>query len=81
MLELQFQLMREDPEGLWRDPCALQPTGAREYHVRRSSMDGRTNAEMFLVTGNIEVLESTWLYIAQTKDFGWSHSPWGITPL
>ncbi len=71
MLELQFQLMREDPEGLWRDPCALQPDGAREYHVRRSSLDGRTNAEMFLVTGNVEALESTWLYVAQTKDYDW----------
>lgn len=71
MLELQFQLMREDPEGLWRDPCALQPDGAREYHVRRSSMDGKTNAEMFLVTGNVEVLESTWLYVAQTQELDW----------
>jgi hypothetical protein len=71
MLELQFQLMREDPEGLWRDPCALQPNGVREYHVRRSSMDRKTNAEMFLLTGNVEVLESAWLYTAQSKNFAW----------
>ena len=35
MLELQLRLMREDPIGLWRDPCAVQPNGDREYHVRR----------------------------------------------
>ena len=31
-------------------------------------MDGSENAVMFLVTGNIEVLESIWLYVARTKD-------------
>ena len=35
MIELQLRLMREDPAGLWRDPCAVQPNGDREYHVRR----------------------------------------------
>ena len=53
MIELQFKLMVEDPEKLWRDPCAIQPDGTREYHVRRNSIDAKTNAEMFLVTGNI----------------------------
>jgi hypothetical protein len=71
MLELQLRLMREDPIGLWRDPCAVQPNGDREYHVRRGSMDGSENAVMFLVTGNIEVLESIWLYVARTKDLEW----------
>ncbi|GAA1980392.1 hypothetical protein [Microbacterium pumilum] len=71
MIELQLRLMREDPIGLWRDPCAVQPNGDREYHVRRGSMDGSENAVMFLVTGNIEVLESIWLYVARTKDLSW----------
>ena len=71
MLELQLRLMREDPTGLWRDPCAVQPNGDREYHVRRNSMDRTENAVMFLVTGNIEVLESIWLYVARTKDVDW----------
>ena len=31
MLELQLKLMAEDPEQLYRDPCALQPNGVREY--------------------------------------------------
>ncbi|WP_116953522.1 glucosidase family protein [Jiangella endophytica] len=71
MIELQLRLMREDPAQLWRDPCAVQPTGTREYHVRRNSMDRTANAVMFLVTGNVEVIESIWLYIARTSDIGW----------
>ncbi|MNG17779.1 hypothetical protein D3C84_1017930 [compost metagenome] len=30
MMELQFKMMREDPERLWRNPCAVQPDGTRE---------------------------------------------------
>ncbi|MEV7321979.1 hypothetical protein [Streptomyces sp. NPDC093970] len=71
MLDLQLRLMREDPQQLWRDPCAVQPDGDREYHVRRNSLDGSRNAVMFLVTGNVEVLESAWLYFARTKDTTW----------
>ncbi|MFF4243616.1 hypothetical protein ACFYY2_03970 [Streptomyces sp. NPDC001822] len=71
MIDLQLRLMREDPQQLWRDPCAVQPDGDREYHVRRNSADGSQNAVMFLVTGNVEVLESAWLYFARTKDTGW----------
>lgn len=71
MIELQLRMMREDPQQLWRDPCAVQPSGEREYHVRRSSLDGSTNAVMFLVTGNIEVIESIWLYVARTGDVDW----------
>jgi hypothetical protein len=71
MLDLQLRLMREDPQQLWRDPCAVQPDGDREYHVRRNSLDGSQNAVMFLVTGNVEILESAWLYFARTKDTGW----------
>ncbi len=71
MLELEFKLMREDPTGLYRNPCAIQRDGSREYHVRRNSLDGRTNAEMFLITGNVEVIQSAWLYVALRKDFDW----------
>ncbi|MFT4284029.1 MAG: hypothetical protein QM598_04270 [Protaetiibacter sp.] len=71
MIELQLRMMREDPAGLWRDPCAVQPSGEREYHVRRNSLDGTENAVMFLVTGNVEVLESIWMYLARTKDLTW----------
>ncbi|MEU7334743.1 hypothetical protein [Streptomyces sp. NPDC007074] len=71
MIDLQLRLMREDPQQLWRDPCAVQPDGDREYHVRRNSADGSQNAVMFLVTGNVEVLESAWLYYARTKDTRW----------
>lgn len=71
MIELQLRMMREDPTQLWRNPCAVQPDGTREYHVRRNSKDGTENAEMFLVTGNIEVLESVWLYVARTNDLAW----------
>jgi hypothetical protein len=71
MIELQLRLMAEDPQQLWRNPCSVQPDGTREYHVRRSSMDGSANAVMFLLTGNIEVVESVWLYVARTKDRAW----------
>lgn len=71
MIELQLRLMAEDPIGLWRNPCALQPNGVREYHVRRNSADNRTNADMFLISGNVEVLESAWLFIARCKDASW----------
>lgn len=71
MLELQLRMMAEDPEGLFRDPCAVQPGGEREYHVRRNSSDCETNAVMFLVTGNIEVIELAELYVAATKNEEW----------
>lgn len=71
MMELQLRVMREDPEGLWRNPCAVQIDGQREYHVRRSSRDGRENALMFLLTGNVEILEEAWLYVASVKDRAW----------
>lgn len=71
MIQLQFKLMNDDPEKLFRDPCSVQPSGLREYHVRRSSEDRRTNAEMFLLTGNMEVLEESWLYFEATKDTAW----------
>lgn len=71
MIELQLQLMAEDPIHLYRNPCSLQPDGKREYYVRRSSQDGSQNAVMFMLTGNIEILEEAWLYYAATKDISW----------
>jgi hypothetical protein len=71
MIELQFKLMNDDPEGLFRIPCSVQPSGVREYHVRRNSLDNKENAEMFLLTGNIEVLEESWRYYEATKDNAW----------
>lgn len=71
MMNLQFKMMREDPVGLWRNPCAIQPKGQREYHVRRDSMDHSANAEMFLITGNVEILETAWLYYTATKNMDW----------
>ncbi|MDD3409570.1 MAG: hypothetical protein PHY12_02045 [Eubacteriales bacterium] len=71
MMALQLRLMEEDPVKLWRDPCALQPNGVREYHVRRNSGDHKTNADMFLISGNVEILESAWLWTARTKDTKW----------
>ena len=71
MIELQLRVMREDPMGLWRNPCAIQPDGEREYEVRRRSLDGSAEAEMFRLTGNIEVLEAAWLYVAATHDQVW----------
>lgn len=74
MMNLQFKMMREDPIGLWRNPCAVQPNGVREYHVRRDSMDRSANAEMFLITGNVEILETAWLYFAAEKNMDWLHA-------
>lgn len=71
MIDLQLRVMRDDPAGLWRNPCAIQPDGTREYEVRRRSLDGHAEAEMFRVTGNVEVLESAWLYTAATHDWAW----------
>ncbi|HWT27236.1 MAG TPA: hypothetical protein VN131_04790, partial [Mobilitalea sp.] len=74
MIELQLDVMRKDPEGKWRNPCSIQPKGNREYHVTRGTMRGKTRAIMFLLTGNIEIIESIWLYVAKTKDFMWLES-------
>lgn len=71
MMELQFKLMQDDPEGLFRAPCAVQPGGVREYHVRRNSQNNKTNANMFLLTGNIEILEEAFHYFEATKDTAW----------
>ena len=71
MIALQFKLMADDPERLYRAPTSVQPDGRREYHVRRNSQDRRTNAAMFPLTGNIEVIEESSRYFAATKDDAW----------
>lgn len=74
IIELQFQLMKDDPEGLWRMPTSVQPDGRREYHVRRNSEDNRQNAAMFPLTGDIEVIEESWRYYEARKDAAWLRS-------
>jgi len=71
MIELQFKLMRDDPEGLFRNPCSVQPNGFREYDIRRNSQNYNDNADMFLLTSNMEVLEESWKYFEVTKDINW----------
>ena len=71
MIELQFKLMQDDPERLYRAPTSVQPDGRREYHIRRNSEDRRTNAAMFPLTGNIEVVEEALNYYKATKDATW----------
>jgi hypothetical protein len=74
MIELQFKLMNDDPERLYRAPTSVQPNGTREYHVRRNSQNNRQNAAMFPLTGNIEVIEEAWNYYSSTKDVRWLRS-------
>ena len=74
MIELQFQLMKDDPERLYRAPTSVQPDGRREYHVRRNSLDNHQNAAMFPLTGNIEVIEESWRYFEARKDTAWLRS-------
>ena len=74
MIELQFKLMRDDPEHLYRAPTSVQPDGTREYHVRRNSLNNKTNAAMFPLTGNIEVIEEASNYYLARKDTAWLRS-------
>ncbi len=74
MIELQFKLMNDDPEGLYRIPTSVQPDGRREYHVRRNSEDNHQNAAMFPLTGNIEVIEESWRYYKAKKNVAWLRS-------
>jgi hypothetical protein len=71
MIELQFKLMNDDPEALYRMPTSVQPDGRREYHVRRNSLDNRQNAAMFPLTGDIEAIEESWRYYEARKDAAW----------
>lgn len=74
MIELEFRLMNDDPEHLYRIPTSVQPDGRREYHVRRNSEDERQNAAMFPLTGDIEVIENSWRYYEARKDTAWLRS-------
>src|SRR5580698_2769199 len=74
MIELQFKLMNDDPENLYRMPTSVQPDGRREYHVRRNSEDKHQNAAMFPLTGDIEVIEEAWRYYKARKDAAWLRS-------
>ena len=74
MIGLQFRLMKDDPEHLYRAPTSVQPDGRREYHVRRDSLDRHENAAMFPVTGNVEVIEEAWRYYEARKDVVWLRS-------
>jgi hypothetical protein len=74
MIELQFKLMNDDPEVLYRAPTSVQPDGRREYHVRRNSQDNQQNAAMFPLTGDIEVIEEAWRYYEAKKDAEWLRS-------
>jgi hypothetical protein len=74
MIELQFKLMNDDPEHLFRAPTSVQPNGMREYHVRRNSQDNHQNAAMFPLTGDIEVIEEAWRYYEARKDVAWLRS-------
>src|SRR5262249_15913163 len=74
MIELQFKLMEDDPEHLYRMPTSLQTDGRREYHIRRNSLDGRQNAAMFPLTGDVEVIEESWRYYEARKDIAWLRS-------
>jgi hypothetical protein len=74
MIELQFRLMNDDPEQLYRAPTSVQPNGTREYHVRRNSQNNKQNAAMFPLTGNIEVIEEAWHYFEARKDAAWLRS-------
>ncbi|GGA54197.1 hypothetical protein GCM10011507_01780 [Edaphobacter acidisoli] len=74
MIGLQFKLMNDDPEKLYRMPTSVQPDGRREYHVRRNSEDNHQNAAMFPVTGNIEVIEESWRYYEARKNLAWLRS-------
>lgn len=71
MIALQFKLMQDDPEGLFRAPCSVQPSGEREYHIRRNSENRKVNANMFPLTGNMEILEESFHYFEATKDTSW----------
>ncbi len=74
MIELQFRLMNDDPERLYRAPTSVQPDGTREYHVRRNSQNNKQNAAMFPLTGDIEVIEEAWRYYEARKDIQWLRS-------
>lgn len=68
MLLLQLKIMREDPKGISRNVCAIQPNRDREYNVWRFSNNHLKRAQMFRVTANIEFIEEVYQYYCMSKD-------------
>lgn len=68
MIALQCKTMEKDRRTHRRIPCAVQRNGHREYRVMRKSQDGRTRAQMFALTGILELCESLYNYYCLTKD-------------
>lgn len=68
MMELTLETMTKDRSGKYRIPCSVQPNGKREYRVTRKSLDKKTKAVMFPLTGIIELCEEVYNYYCRTKD-------------
>ena len=68
MLLLQIKVMREDRRKQYRNLCAIQPGGSREYDVWRSTVSGKVRAQMFRITANIEFIEGVYNYYCLSKD-------------
>lgn len=68
MLRLQLRMMQTDWRRQYRNVLSLQPNGRREYRVYRKSFDKKTKAIMFLLTGNLEIVEEIYSYYCLTKD-------------
>ncbi len=68
MISLQLRVMKTDWKRQHRNLLSLQPDGRREYRVRRRSRNLRKRAVMFLLTGNIELIEELYGYYCLTKD-------------
>lgn len=68
MLRLQLRMMQTDWRRQYRNVLSLQPNGRREYRVYRKSFDKKTKAIMFLLTGNLEIVEELYSYYCLTKD-------------
>lgn len=61
--------MQTDWRGKYRSVCSVQPNGIRETRVYRFSKNKKVKATMFLLTGNLEIVEEIYNYYCLTKDF------------
>lgn len=68
MIELQLKMMKTDWRKQYRNVLSLQPNGRREYRIYRKSKNKKTKAIMFLLTGNLEIVEEMYNYYCLTKD-------------
>jgi len=68
MMLLQIKTMKTDYSGKNRIPCSVQPSGKREYHITRKSIDKTVKTRMFPITGIIELCEEMYNYYCITKD-------------